>query len=97
MTEPLPPSGRPLELEDRRARAAAEKTPKTPVAVSPLVLERWAIVLRRHRAGYAGYEQIDPRALALSPRRHQAGTSMLTSLVGRLRAFRRSGKGGRDR
>jgi len=97
MTEPLPPSRRPLELEDRRARAAADKASKMPVAVSPLALERWAIVLRRHRAGYAGYEQIDARALALSPRRRQADTSMLTSLVGRLRAFGRSGKGGRER
>jgi len=32
------------------------------VPVSPLAMERWAIVLRRHRAGYAGYEQVDPRA-----------------------------------
>jgi hypothetical protein len=93
MAEPLHPSGRPLELEDRRARAADEKSPKRSIPVSPLVLERWAIVLRRHRAGYAGYEQVDPRALELARRSHPADTSMLNSLVGRLRSFGRGRKG----
>jgi hypothetical protein len=55
--------------------------------VSPLATERWAIVLRRHRAGYAGYEQVDPRALALARRSHPADTSMLKSMVGRLRSL----------
>ena len=97
MTEPAHPSGRPLELEDRRPRTAADTAPKTSLAVSPLALERWAIVLRRHRAGYAGYEQVDPRALALAPRAHAADTSMLKSLVGRLRSFGRGRKGDRER
>jgi hypothetical protein len=94
MTEPPHPSGRPLELEDRRPRTA-DTGPKTPLSVSPLALERWAIVLRRHRAGYAGYEQVDARALALAPRSHAADTSMLKSLMGRLRSFRRGRKGDR--
>ena len=62
MAEPSHPSGRPLELEDRRSRAPAETASKRSMPVSPLAMERWAIVLRRHRAGYAGYEQVDPRA-----------------------------------
>ena len=61
--------------------------------VSPLAMERWAIVLRRHRAGYAGYEEVDPRALALARRSHPADTSMLKSLVGRLRLFGQGRKG----
>jgi hypothetical protein len=95
MTEPAHPSGRPLELEDRRPRAAADTAPKT--SVSPLALERWAIVLRRHRAGYAGYEQVDARALALAPRGHAADTSMLKSLVGRLRSLGRGRTRDRER
>ena len=83
----------PLELEDRRSRAPAETASKRPMPVSPLAMERWAIVLRRHRAGYAGYEQIDPRALALARRSHPADTSMLKSLVGRLRSL---GQGRKD-
>jgi hypothetical protein len=61
--------------------------------VSPLAMERWAIVLRRHRAGYAGYEQVDPRALALVRRSHPADTSMLRLLMGRLRLFGQGRKG----
>jgi hypothetical protein len=91
MAEPSHQSGRPLELEDRRARAAADGTKGT-VRVSPLVMERWAIVLRRHRAGYAGYEQVDPRALDLARGSQPPSTSMLGSLVGRLRSFGRANK-----
>src|SRR6266513_718456 len=87
MAEPSHPSGRPLELEARRSRVPAETASKTPMAVLPLVMERLAIVLRRHRAGYTGYEQVDPRALALARRTHPADTSMFKSLVGRLRSF----------
>ena len=97
MTEPSHPSGRPLELEDRRPRAAADTAPTTSASVSPLALERWAIVLRRHRAGYEGYEQVDGRALALAPRGHAADTSMLKSLVGRLRSLGRGRTGDRER
>ena len=93
MAEPSHPSGRPLELEDRRARTGPETAAKSPITVSPLVMERWAIVLRRHRAGYAGYEQVDSRALELARRSHPADTTMLKSLVGRLRSLGRSGKG----
>jgi hypothetical protein len=93
MTEPLHPSGRPLELEDRRSRAASENSSQQSIPVSPLAMERWAIVLRRHRAGYTGYEQVDPRALELARRSHPADTSMLKSLVGRLRSFGRGRKG----
>ena len=93
MAEPSHPSGRPLELEDRRARAPAETASKKPMPLSPLAMERWAIVLRRHRAGYAGYEQVDPRALALARRSHPADTSMFKSLVGRLRSFGQGRKG----
>jgi hypothetical protein len=92
MAEPSHPSGRPLELEDRRARTAPEAAAKSSTAVSPLVMERWAIVLRRHRAGYAGYEQVDPRALELARRGHPADTTMLKSLVGCLRSLGLSGK-----
>jgi hypothetical protein len=93
MTEPLHPSGRPLELEDRRSRTAAEKSSQRSIPVSPLAMERWAIVLRRHRAGYAGYEQVDPQALELARRSHPADTSMLKSLVGRLRSLGRGRQG----
>jgi hypothetical protein len=93
MAEPSHPSGRPLELEDRRSRAPAETVSKRPMPLSPLAMERWAIVLRRHRAGYAGYEQVDPRALALARRSHPADTSMLKSLVGRLRSLGQGRKG----
>ena len=93
MAEPSPQSARPLELEDRRARAGAEETSKGPEPVSPLAMERWAIVLRRHRAGYAGYEQVDPRALGLARQSRAPDTSMLRSLVGRLRSFGRADKG----
>jgi hypothetical protein len=95
MAEPSHPSGRPLELEDRRSRAAPEKTSKTSVSVSPLAMERWAIVLRRHRAGYVGYEQVDPRALDLARHSPPPDTSMFKSLVGRLRSFGRGRKGDR--
>jgi len=54
-------------------------------------MERWAIVLRRHRAGYAGYEQVDPRALELARRSQRPDTSMLKSLMGRLRSLGRGG------
>ena len=93
MAEPSHESGRPLELEDRRARVPAEEVSKGPVPVSPLVMERWAIVLRRHRAGYAGYEQVDPRALELARRSQPPDTSMLRLLVGRLRSLGRADKG----
>ena len=88
MTEPSHPSGRPPELEDRRSRTAAEATARTAIVVSPLVMERWAIVLRRHRAGYVGYERVDPRALELARPAPPADTSMFRSLVGRLRSLR---------
>jgi hypothetical protein len=97
MTEPSHPSGRPLELEDRRPRTAAETTTTTAIVVSPLVMERWAIVLRRHRAGYAGYERVDPRALGLARPARSVDTSMLRSLMGRLRSLRRGRQGDRDR
>ena len=93
MAEPSQQSARPLELEDRRAPAAAQATSQGRVPVSPLALERWAIALRRHRAGYAGYEQADPRTLELARGAKPADTSMLRSLVGRLRSFRRGDKG----
>ena len=93
MAESLQQSARPLELEDRRARVAAPEAVQGRVPVSPLVLERWAIALRRHRAGYAGYEQVDPRALELARRARPADTSMLRSLVGRLRTLGRADKG----
>src|SRR5262249_443807 len=97
MTEPSQPSGRPLELEDRRPRTAAETTARTTIVVSPLIMERWAIVLRRHRAGYVGYERIDPRALELARPARPADTSMLRSLISRLRSLRRSRQDDRDR
>jgi hypothetical protein len=97
MTEPSHPSGRRLELEDRRPRAPADTAPKTSLSVSPLALERWAIVLRRHRAGYEGYEHVDARALALTPRGHAVDSSMLQSLMGRLRSLGRGRKGDRER
>ena len=97
MTEPLQPSARPLELEDRRPRTAAETTTRTAIVVSPLVMERWAIVLRRHRAGYVGYERVDPRALELARPAGQADTSLLRSLIGRLRSLRRDRQDHRDR
>ena len=92
MAEPSHPSRRPLELEDRRTRAAAERTSKSPVPVSPLTMERWAIVLRRHRAGYVGYEEVDPRALELARQTRPPDTSMLRSLMGRLRSLGRGSK-----
>jgi hypothetical protein len=60
-------------------------------------MERWAIVLRRHRAGYLGYERVDPRALELVRPARPADTSMLRSLIGRLRSLRQGRQGDRDR
>lgn len=97
MTEPSHPSGRPLELEDRRPRTAAETTARAAIVVSPLVMERWAIVLRRHRAGYVGYERVDARALELARPAGPADTSMLRSLIGRLRSLRQGRQDDRDR
>ena len=96
MTEPSHPSGRPLELEDRRPRPAPETTARSAIVVSPLVMERWAIVLRRHRAGYVSYEQVDPRALELARPARPVDTSMFRSLIGRLRSLR-GRRGDRDR
>ena len=59
-------------------------------------MERWAIVLRRHRAGYVGYEQVDPRALELARRSRPPDTSMLRSLMGRLRSLGRDSKSDRS-
>jgi hypothetical protein len=59
-------------------------------------MERWAIVLRRHRAGYVSYEQVDPRALELARPARPVDTSMFRSLIGRLRSLR-GRRGDRDR
>jgi hypothetical protein len=83
-----------LELEERRRSTPDEGRPESPTTESPLVLERWAIALRRHRAGYAGYEAIDSRALELARRASRSDTSMLRDLLGRLRRLRRGGDTG---
>jgi hypothetical protein len=87
------PARQRLELEERR-RAPDERRPESPATESPLILERWAIALRRHRAGYAGYEAIDSRALELARRVPRPDTSMLRDLLGRLRRLRRGGDTG---
>jgi hypothetical protein len=85
------PARQRLELEDRRRRSADDRPPDSLASVSPLILERWAIALRRHRAGYAGYEAIDARALELARHAPRPDTSMLRDLLGRLRRLRRGG------
>lgn len=88
------PARQRLELEDRLRRTPDDRPPKGPADVSPLVLERWAIALRRHRAGYAGYEAIDSHALELVRHGRGPDASVLRDLLGRLRRLRRGGEMG---
>lgn len=86
---------RALELEARRGLK-----PETPGEVAPLLLERWAIVLRRSRAGYEGYERthLDSAGVALVERKRAApDTNLMNALKGRLSELRHRMSRGRTR
>jgi hypothetical protein len=93
---PPEPTGTPgpLDLEPRRGGEA--RTPE----VEPLLLERWAIVLRRSRAGYEGYAEdlLDPAGVAdVDAKPPPPDASLVDTLRSRFQAFRRRMRGAEPR